>query len=46
MKLKEMFENEIEEQYQTVIAPQSEKQDIPSSESIFGNYYGDNDPAF
>ena len=46
MKLKEMFENEIEEQYQNVIAPQSEKKDIPSSEDIFGTYHGDNDPAF
>lgn len=48
MKLKEAFWDEIEEQYGSVIAPQSDKLDIPSNEDSKSDepFYGDNEPAF
>lgn len=48
MKLKEAFWDEIEEQYESVIAPQSDKLDIPSNEDSKSDepFFGDNEPAF
>ena len=45
-RVKESYEEEYERFYGEVIAPQQDMVDIPSSEDVFGKYYGDNEPAF
>jgi len=48
MELKEMFEEEIERQYEQVIAPKEDKVNIPSYEgdSNTERFFGDDEPAF
>jgi len=47
-RIKESFIDEYEEFYDEVIEPQETNANIPNgdSETIFGKYYGDNEPAF
>lgn len=46
MSISDAFMDEYEEFYKKNVEPQQDNVNIPSSEDLFGKYYGDNEPAF